>query len=501
VTGARGKGSGPRRITRGPDGALWFAERTAKKIGRISTSGVVIEFGPTLGNPDGITLGPDGNLWFTDFSNHITQITTAGVMTNFTVPTPNSGAGALTAGQDGAIWFVESTANKVGRMTTTGTFSEFPIMTPNSASSGILKGPDGNLWILERGANKIAQMNLAGTFLNEFPITTPASGPDGFIVGWDGAIWFAENAGNKIGRMNMTGGVTEYPLPNANSGSTHMARGTDGAHWFIENSANKIGRLTLPPNTSPLVAATLPSSRSVMVGNPATAFATIINIGAAAISCGIAPIVSLPGAFSFQTTDPNTNTLTGTVNTRVNIPGNNGFQTFVIGIVPNAPLSPDDILFGFDCTNVDAVGPIIGVNSLLLTFSATPVPDMIAVGLTPSRDGYSRTGGVNGTGLFVIATSNIGAPAALTARITPSSANIPLTATVCQTDPTAGQCLSPSAPTQTATINQNQNTTWAAFLKANGTIAQDAAHNRVAFEFVDATGVVRGSTSTAITSQ
>jgi hypothetical protein len=43
------------------------------------------------------------------------------------------------------------------------------------------------------------------------------------------------------------------------------------------------------------------------------------------------------------------------------------------------------------------------VNTLLLTFSSMPVPGMIAVGLTPSNDGYVRTGGPAGTGLFVIA--------------------------------------------------------------------------------------------------
>jgi streptogramin lyase len=39
-------------ITAGPDGALWFAEASTSKIGRITTAGVVTEFPtPTTGSP------------------------------------------------------------------------------------------------------------------------------------------------------------------------------------------------------------------------------------------------------------------------------------------------------------------------------------------------------------------------------------------------------------------------------------------------------------------
>jgi hypothetical protein len=141
------------------------------------------------------------------------------------------------------------------------------------------------------------------------------------------------------------------------------------------------------------------------------------------------------------------------------------------------------------------------INTLLLTVSQTPVPDAITIGLTPTNDGFAHTGGPNGTGVFAIASDNIGASAALTASIVPSNSTMPLIATVCQTDPVSGQCLQPPAATATATINQNQDTTWAAFLQANGTIAPDPANNRVIFQFVDSEGIVRGSTSTAVTTQ
>src|SRR5262245_52497261 len=64
------------------------------------------------------------------------------------------------------------------------------------------------------------------------------------------------------------------------------------------------------------VAALLPSSRSVTVGVPATAFATIVNSGdATAPGCGLVLATSLAADFAFQTTDPATNRIVGAPNT------------------------------------------------------------------------------------------------------------------------------------------------------------------------------------------
>src|SRR5262245_22604489 len=132
-----------------------------------------------------------------------------------------------------------------------------------------------------------------------------------------------------------------------------------------------------PPST--LMAAVLPSSRSVQVGTTATGFATIINTGTVtATSCGIELLSSIPADFSYQTTDSATNALVGTPNTPVDIAAGR-LQTYVFWLTPNAPIAPSEIEFSFNCSNANPATSIVGVNTLQFTASATPVPDIIAV--------------------------------------------------------------------------------------------------------------------------
>jgi virginiamycin B lyase len=240
-------------ITAGPDGALWFTESDAGKIGRVTTTGSFSEFElptPSFSAPYGITAGPDGALWFTESSssaNKIGRVTTTGSFSEFTIPTPSSEPRGITAGPDGALWFVELSANKIGRVTTTGSFSEFTIPTASSLPIEITAGPDGALWFTEfsSSANKIGRVTTTGSF-SEFTIPTASGNPNGITAGPDGALWFTEQTGNKIGRVTTTGSFSEFPLPTPGSVPIGITAGPDGALWFTEFSsgANKIGRLT-----------------------------------------------------------------------------------------------------------------------------------------------------------------------------------------------------------------------------------------------------------------
>jgi hypothetical protein len=250
-----------------------------------------------------------------------------------------------------------------------------------------------------------------------------------------------------------------------------------------------------------VVAAILPSSRSVQVNTPAAAFATVINTGQAmATGCSIAPLTSVPASFVYQTTDPATNQVIGFPNTPVNIAAG-AAQSFVFALTPTAPIASTDVQFSFDCADTDPAPINVGLNTFLLSVSDTPVPDIVALAVTLSNDGIVKIPGVNGAGAFAVATVNLGATETITASADTGTASLPLNISLCQTDPATGQCISVIGPTVTTAINANATPTFGIFVQGNGNVPFDPAPNRIFVRFKDGGAVTRGSTSVAVRTQ
>jgi photosystem II stability/assembly factor-like uncharacterized protein len=274
---------------------------------------------------------------------------------------------------------------------------------------------------------------------------------------------------------------------------------TPNASDLYAGAQGGVYRFSFAPSV--LAAAVLPSSRSVELGVTATAFATIANGGsAAATSCGLSPSTSLPADFFYQTTAPATNALTGSPNTPADIPAG-AFQTFVFGFTPSAGFDPIDAQLEFSCSGQPPVAVLPGINTLLLSGSATPVPDVVALVATGSNDGILHIMGTAGANAFALATINIGAAAAITATAIISDPSLPLAVSICQTNPSTGQCLAPPTPGVSQTINTDDTPTFAIFATSSGVVPFVPANNRIAVQFTDTNGTVRGSTSVAVETQ
>ena len=251
---------------------------------------------------------------------------------------------------------------------------------------------------------------------------------------------------------------------------------------------------------SDLVGAVLPSSRSVPVGTTATVFATVINSGAApANAVNIAPATAIPATFSYQTTDPVTNLPTGTPNTPVTIPPG-ASQSFVLAITPTSAFDPTELTFTFTGTNTAPSATIVGVNTLLMSGSVTPVPDIVALVAT-SDPGIVDIPGPTGTGVLAVATVNVGAGATITASTDTGGASLPLSISICQTTPSTGACQGPAGTSVTTQISPDATPTFGIFVAGTGTVPFDPANNRVFVRFKDAGGVTRGATSVAVRTQ
>jgi hypothetical protein len=109
--------------------------------------------------------------------------------------------------------------------------------------------------------------------------------------------------------------------------------------------------------------------------------------------------------------------------------------------------------------------------------------------------------GTDGTGVFAVATVNVGADGIITAAADTGVTALPITLTICETDPGTGACRALPGPTATTTMNAGATPTFGLFAKGEGTVPFDPAANRVFVRFKDASGVTRGSTSVAVRTQ
>jgi hypothetical protein len=247
--------------------------------------------------------------------------------------------------------------------------------------------------------------------------------------------------------------------------------------------------LTLPVQgigPVPLAAAVLPSSRSVRVGCAASAFITIINGGTeTAVGVGIAPATSLPAEFFYQQTDPATNQpIPGTANTPANIPPGQ-FQTYVIALTPRAAIDPTEVFFNYFGVNTTPPQAFPGINTLLISASPTPVPDLVALAAVASGNGIADIPGPNGTGAFAVASVNVGAGGSITVSADTGGVPLPLAVAVCQTD-ASSNCAQQPAPSVTTFIAGGGTPTFSFFVMGGGTIPLDPGKNRVFVRFVDA---------------
>ena len=118
------------RLAAAPDGAVWFAEESTFSLTRfkdgaftrheISAPGIA---------PFGVAVDASGTVWGTlPRVNRLVRISARGEMSELEPPTRAAQLGDVAVARDGAVWFLEMQANKIGRFAN-GQFTEFPVPT------------------------------------------------------------------------------------------------------------------------------------------------------------------------------------------------------------------------------------------------------------------------------------------------------------------------------------------------------------------------------------
>jgi hypothetical protein len=184
----------------------------------------------------------------------------------------------------------------------------------------------------------------------------------------------------------------------------------------------------------------------------------------------------------------------------VNIPAG-AAQSYVFALTPNAPVAPTDVQFSFDCTDNNPASIVPGLNTLTFSASNTPVPDIVALAATTSNDGILNIPGTSGAAAFAVAAANVGTSGNITVSADTGAAIMPVSLSLCETNPATGQCISAIGPAATTTINTNATPTFGIFVQGNGDVPFDPAANRIFVRFKDGGGVTRGATSVAVRTQ
>jgi poly(3-hydroxybutyrate) depolymerase len=246
-------GAEPFDIAAGADGAMWFTEFAADKIGRISPDGVISQFSvPTAGaGPYQIAAGPAGTMWFTEYNDSkIGRVTSAGRVTEFAVHRPSYGPAGITGSASGPVYAADPTGF-VDTILAAGQVSAARVSSTAGLPFAITRLPSGTLWVSElHGYYEYSRHLLSfepgsGRLLRTITLPDPLSNVVALAPGpaGTGSLWFADFGTGDAGEVSPAGHVSFFRVGTPASGLSDISVGPDGAMW-VSAQDGIIARIT-----------------------------------------------------------------------------------------------------------------------------------------------------------------------------------------------------------------------------------------------------------------
>lgn len=211
-------------------GALvWVGDDQASIVQR-SSAGVFTKTPVASGTadlPTGVAVATDGSAWVADRgSGQITRLTTDGSSQTYSAGLTGSPS-FIQADPDGSLWAIE-TGGKLAHISSAGSITEMSVPLAGSASlQDLAVDSAGTVWIADEGNHTIDRLPHGGA-LAAIP-TGNSAGPKGLAVSGSD-VWFTEPATMTIGHRDASGTITRFELPAA-SGS-----GSDTPEWIAAGS-------------------------------------------------------------------------------------------------------------------------------------------------------------------------------------------------------------------------------------------------------------------------
>ena len=187
-----GSFSFPTDMTRDAQSNIWFTEFVLGNVARLSFdangNGMFTRFGGADG-PSGIVLGPDGHIWFTERSgSRVVCLTSAGIMHHYdlgTIGGVSKEPARIIVGPSSTLWFTQVAGNRLGQF------------APACGSSTIVVTEYPLPAYVARHAHPEDDVQT------DFP-PSASRNPFGLVyVPDDNAIWFTETRTSSIGRLDL----------------------------------------------------------------------------------------------------------------------------------------------------------------------------------------------------------------------------------------------------------------------------------------------------------
>jgi virginiamycin B lyase len=261
-----------------PDGALWYTGQLANKLGRLDPkTGEFKEISVKTSDsgPHGLAADKDGNIWFTANSKaYIGKLNpNTGEMAEYPMPDPRArDPHSLAFDRAGKIFFTVQQGNFVGRLDSkSGKVTLQAVPTAHALPYGIIVGGDGAAYFCEFGANKIGKIDPKTLAITEFPLPEGAR-PRRIANNPDGLIYYSDFARGYLGRLDpKSGKVEEWASPGGPRSQPYgIASTPDGLVWYSESGVQPNTLAVFNPKTQSIRSRPIPSGGGVVRNMVAT---------------------------------------------------------------------------------------------------------------------------------------------------------------------------------------------------------------------------------------
>ena len=273
------KGAHPHDPAVGPDGALWFTEQMANKLGRLDPkTGEFREYPLSEGKnpgPHGLVADSKGNIWFTaNFAGYIGKLDPkTGRVTEFkTVKDKADDPHSLVFDAQGILWFTMQGGNMVGRLDPkTGKVTLKEVPTESALPYGIQVNSKGVPVFCELGTNKMASINPENLIIKEYLLPESAR-PRRLAIAADNTVYFTDFKSGHLGLLDMgTGEVKMYSSPGGGEAHPYgIVITPDGMVWYSESGVKPNAIVRFDPKTETFARAYIPSGGGVVRNMAAT---------------------------------------------------------------------------------------------------------------------------------------------------------------------------------------------------------------------------------------